>query len=264
MSNLCELIVYKYLNTIKNSFDAVEAGKECRIIAPYLRPDGEAIEIVVSFIVGDLIRLSDDYMTLDYLFINGMDLDSNPNLYKLSKNIAESNGVTLEESEIFIDSRKDDVGNNLDKLFSVINSITYLIHRRTYRKKKPFGDKVKKFLTEKEIFFKANYPIKGETVSHPVTIYINSTKNIAVSPFSFSSTSVAKSEAKGFAFMVNDIKIIDNKMRFVAVLDDSQPNKTKIIEDHIVKTILYRYSDEFVYWNEKNKLISYIRSLVSG
>jgi len=193
----------KYLQILEHGFTIVsETEDECHFVTPFFKPDGEAVEIFLKKSDKDF-TVTDGYMTSDYLFLNGLELENNRNFYEKAETVAKLLGVSFKESEILTEVGHEDVHKGMKKILNAIEAITYLAYRLSHRKTKTFSDEVELFFAETE-----------QTLS----FFINSDKDIPVFPFSTKSLSVDIKEVKIFDFIANNVKKIRTDFRFSADL----------------------------------------------
>ncbi len=261
----CDPIIEKYLNTLKSDFSIIEADAECRLVTPYYRPDGDAIEVVLKELGGERIRLSDDGQTLDYLFLSGLNVEKNKDLLDEAIQIARRCGASLENSEIFIEIGAGTEGESLAKLISAIESVTYLIYRRQHRELKLFADEVANYLLEHEVKIEKTVTLNGELNPHPVPIYINSTKNLVIEPLSATSPTAARRRAGYLYYDVNDIhKTPTGKnVKFVGVIDDRDEEHAEVWSDTAASAILRAIFVRIFTWEQgqtrREQLLSFAR-----
>ncbi|WP_420645662.1 DUF1828 domain-containing protein [Candidatus Leptofilum sp.] len=256
----CLSTINLYLDALKQQFDVIqETENSCRLVTPFLKPDGDAIEIVITESRPGWLKLSDEYLTFDYLFVNGLNLDSNRDLYRQAESIVHLRGATLGGSEIFLETQEDNLGAALNNIVSAIEAVNYLIYKRTHRQKKSFSDEVEIYLTENNFTIETSYQIQGQTILHPVPIYINSSRDVVVSPLSTTSTSIAKKDSKVLAFTIMDVKIIRPNIRFLAILDNRKENRRKPWENMEVQAVLRNHVDLITTWDDRYQAIEFLR-----
>jgi len=259
MTNNCESIVGEYLKLLKAGFTVVEAEGECRIVTPLHRPDGEAVEVVVQQSRSGHVRLTDEFSTVDYLFLNGLNLEGNQKLYDEAVRIVRLRGVEFQSSELFIETSEGQEAEALSKLLDAIEALTYFIYRRSHREIKSFADEVELYLAENSVTFSAEYSLHGRTIDHIAPIYVNSAKNLVISPLSSTSVGNARHRVKELAFMVQDVKAVQPIVRFNAILDDRRGAWEKIWSDDIVSRVLNTHMDNVMRWEGRQQLLDLVR-----
>jgi len=253
----CNFLINKYLETLKTGFNTLETDDGCTLVVPFFKPDGEAIEITILYLSENKIRLSDDYLTSDYLFVNGINLEKSLELYEKAVAIATLNKISFVDSELFLECDIKNFGDGLSKFISAIESITYFIYKRSHREKHSFSDEVKIYLFENDVEISPSHIIKGKTSKHSIPIYLNSDKNIAISPFSTSAISAARKEIKAFSFMILDIA--SKEIQFLAVLDDRTMELAKPWNDSDINNMLDAHA-KYVHWSRKENLLNIVKN----
>jgi hypothetical protein len=115
-------------NCFGAEFTVIEAENECRLVTPFHRPDGEAVEVVLQKTAHEQVRLTDEFLTADYLFLNGLNLADNQKLYDEANRMARLRGVQFQEAELFIEAAHGQEAEDLRKLLNAIEAVTCLIY----------------------------------------------------------------------------------------------------------------------------------------
>ncbi len=259
-TKICDPVIDEYLHALKSEFAIIQGDDECRLVTPYYRPDGDAIEVILRDLGNGQLRLSDAGGTLDYLFLSGLNLDKNKTLYDEALQIARRRGALLDNSEIYLETRPESEGDALAKLISAIESVTYLIYRRQHRELNPFPDEVAEYLSNNQVEIEPAYKLPGTiTPVHTVTIYINSSKNIVIEPLSAMSKPAARTEAEHLYFEVQDIHSRMPNVRFAAVIDDRDEEQTGVWSDAKAKSITAAIFTHVFVWGQREQLLSFVR-----
>ena len=258
MPNNCDSIVTEYLKLLREGFTVVETEDECRIITPLHRPDGEAIEVIVQASSNGQTRLTDEFSTVDYLFLNGLNLEGNQKMYEEAARIARLHGVEFRNSELFVEVSEGKEAEALSKLLDSIEALTYFIYRRSHREVKSFSEEVELYLAENSVTFSTEHVLRGRTIEHIAPIYVNSSKNLVISPLSSTSVGNARHRVKELAFMVQDVKAIQPAIRFNAVLDDRRGAWERVWSDDVVSKVLNTHMDSLVRWEGRQQLLELV------
>lgn len=255
----CTSIVEAYLRHLGASFKVIPSGDGCRLITPNLRPDGEAVEVVVSMLRNGRIRLTDEFTTVDYLFVNGLRIEENDKLGDKAALIATKHGVSLRDSELFIevDSGQEEIA--LDKLLKSIEAITYLIYKRSHRDTRTFMGEVELYLAENDVVFQEWREVSGKTLPQSLPIFVNGSRNLSISPLSSKSVSKARHITNELGYIISDVKSANPSIRFAAVLDDRVGTWEDAWRNQRVNTILTSVMDHIIRWEERPKLLDLVR-----
>lgn len=255
MNAKCSTLIDAYLKTLKDNFTVSETEDGCHIVTPFTKPDGEAIEIVVRKTKNGHNRVTDEFSTSDYLFLNGLHVESNRRLEDEVIRLARLHGVTFHKSELFIEVEENREADAIDKLLNAIEAITYLIYQRSHRAYRSFTDEVELFLAENEIRFEAEYSLIGKTIEHTVPIYLNSHRNTVLWPLSAIALNPIRHRVKEIAFVVQDVKAVEPTITFNAILDDRKEATRKLWDDEVVTRILSAHLDHTIVWENRQQLL---------
>jgi hypothetical protein len=227
---ICESTIEQFLNNLSSDFDAQKYENGCLLITPYYYPDFAAIEIFIEPKKNGYI-LSDMGETLNMLFVNGLTLEKNNNLYKEAQRIANLYDAKLANSIIIIEADRAHLGLASNNLINAIQAIGYLIYKRRNTQYSSFDDEVEKFFLSNEVRYDFRFPVNGKSANHNIKFHINSHKNLLIEPVTASSIGRAKNKARVIAFTWLDIAQIHDVFRFVTVVDDRNDKWEKFWTD---------------------------------
>ena len=253
--NWCGTVVETYLQFLSSEFTIVPREDECLIVTPALRPDNEYIELVIKPENGNVFRVTDECRTLDYLYLNGLNLERNTKLYNYAAKLADQRGVRLSSSELFAVAESRMLGAAIHALLDATQAITYLIYRRSHRSRPTFKDEVEVYLISHEVIYHPGSIVQGKANVHKVSFHINSRRNLLVEPLTASTLSSARQKAKLWAYQCLDIRAVAPHYRHAAVIDDSKDKWETLWSDDEVRKPLKDYSDYIIRWSNKTQLI---------
>ena len=121
-------LVPKYLKRLSDDFEILHSDDGCFVVTPFIRPDGEAIELEVESLPNGDVRISDMGYTLGYLFVNGLTL--NKSMIDRAKFISKGYGVSLDDDAFSVVASPESAGDALHRLLQAVISATDLIHLR--------------------------------------------------------------------------------------------------------------------------------------
>ena len=98
------------------------------LTTPFVRPDGEGIEIELQVLPDGDISITDMGDTLGYLYVNGMTLSRT--LIATVRQIAKPHGVSLQRNQLSLQVDQDSIGIGLHDLIQATLRITDLIQKR--------------------------------------------------------------------------------------------------------------------------------------
>lgn len=255
MTDYCDVTITQFLDNIKSEFEANKLNDECSIVTPFYYPDFAAIEIFVHQ-VGNRIMLSDEGETLNMLFVNGITLEKNKDLYREAKRIASSYGTELQNSEISVIANPNKLGEASQNILGAIQAISFLIYKRRNIEHATFDDEVEKLFISNEVNYDYNYSIHGHANNHKVKFHVNSNRNLLVEPVSAATIPGARSKAKLVAYKWLDIRQVNDTLRFISIVDDRNEKWSTLWSDDEARNAIYTHSDEVIRWTEEqDKLV---------
>lgn len=254
-TEFCDIAVQKFIENMKSEFETYPVEDRCCIVTPFYYPNFGAIEFFLSE-VGDRVLLSDEGETLNMLFVSGITIEKNKDLYKEAKRIASSYGVELSNSDISVISSPSELGTASQNLISAIQAIAFLIYKRRNVEQATFDDEVEKLLISHEVKYDFNYIVRGQANRNKIKFHVNSNKNLLIEPVSAATIQGARSKAKLVAFKWFDIRSVNKKLRFISIVDDRDEKWDSLWSDDEAKNTITTYSDEVIRWTiEQDKLV---------
>ena len=253
MVGLCTQAISSYLERLKGSFQAMPTDEGCIIVTPFLRSDNECIELELIPQPDGRILLTDNADTIDYLFVNGLNIERSRDLKRNINRISERFGVEIVEGEIFRISDPLSLGATMQSVLSTIQDISYLIYKKQKRGPTTFDEQVEKFLIGHEIRYDPRFEVRGKAYGHTFRFHVNDTGHKLIHPLTATTSNAALAKAERLAFRWGDIQALWPEYRKVAVLDDIE----KKAELWVGKPLhaLQSYSDEVIQWSSKERLL---------
>ena len=214
----CATTVSSYLMQLRNDFDTTPTESGCLLSTPFVRPDGEGIEIEMSVSSDGQICLTDMGDTLGYLYVNGLTLSRK--LLADARGIAKNHGVSLLRNELSTGVNINAIGPVLHEFIQAILSVTSLIHKRRSGFRVQFDDEVESLIIHSGVAYDVGYQVRGERESHTIKFHVNSGKNLLIHPLSAAKEAAARSWAERLSYRFSDIQKGDSQWYPIAVLDD--------------------------------------------
>jgi hypothetical protein len=115
---------------ISSKYQLIKEKDGWRIVAPEYLPDGEAIELILNRTADGKYRISDDYQAFDWLYVNGVTLEDNNELYELAQKKASECGVTMNKSQIYIISDMLHLMENVVIITKAIKEVVEIIREK--------------------------------------------------------------------------------------------------------------------------------------
>jgi hypothetical protein len=257
MSNLaCAEIVDSVITHLKNDFYTMAVGADCLIVTPFLNADSAPVEIIAKQ-VGNNLYLSDDGEALNQLFASGLTVEGNSELTQQVNLIARLNDIQFKNSELFIETSPDKLGESVQRLATAIQSTSHLIYKKTYRVRLRFEDEVEQLLISNSIAYEAKYNIRGRASAHTVPLYVNSSHNVLLQPLTATSVQSARRKAKSIGYQWVDLRQeYKDKYQYTVVINDKNPKSATLWDDKEVQGPLTNYSTSVFYWqSDQSRLL---------
>ena len=246
-SDVCEELVSNYLERLSGDFETSESDNGCFVVTPFIRPDGESIELEVELLPNGHVRISDMGDTLGYLYVNGLTLSRT--VLENTKHIAMRHGVSLQRNDLGVEVESSAVGDALHGLIQAVLSVTDLIQRRRPMARVRFDDEVESFIIHSGVTYDGGYVVGGRSERHTVKFHVDSGRNLLIQPITASTESAAHTWAERWAYRFHDILREGTHWRAVAVLDDRSEQKV-IWTPHAIAPI----SEYALVWAEREQL----------
>ena len=124
----CQDVVTQYLSFLQSGFRCHIAPGEYRIVTPFLTPDNDPIIVYVSQDGESSFRLSDRGQTAEFLFLAGLELETNEHRLQRVNSIIRSAQAEFVDGEIFVIARAEDLGAALHRLLHALRSVYDLVY----------------------------------------------------------------------------------------------------------------------------------------
>jgi hypothetical protein len=252
----CLQLISEYLQHLTSGFEIIGEDKYCRIITPFWRPDGDHIEFFITSLTDELVRVSDEGQTTDWLFSVGVEPEGSDKRERIFENLISTYQLVEKDGVISTDIRPSELPEALHRFLAGVHSITHLSLTRAPRGTSTFRDDVEMYLLEHQQKYEVNYSVQGKAVRHSIDFYVNSTRNWLVEALTATSASRARDLAQQTAFKWLDIRAQGwDRYEMIVVLDDSE-NKEDYWKRSRVRRPLEEYSNLILSWTtERTRLL---------
>ncbi len=252
MNNLiCSNVVSQYIDHIRSDFKILALDENrCLVVTPFLYPDFASIELGIE-IIGESYLITDYNETLNMLFVNGLAIESNKEMYEQAQKLAIIHGVLLDENGISVVSNENELGEQTQKMLNAIQAIGQMLHKRRTIRYTTFDEEVEKLMISNDIDYDVNFSIQGKANSHKVKFHLNSNKNLLIEPISALTTQSARNKAKGVAYMWLDLRLINPHLKYITVVDDRDDKWETIWLDDEARNAIEQHSDEVIRWEQQ-------------
>jgi hypothetical protein len=245
----CRQAIESYLTNLRSETQVSRVeGDRCYIVTPFMRPDGDFIEVELQPRSGRVL-ISDMGDTLGYLHVNGLAVTASivVSARKISKNL----GVSFHGYELEILCEPNTIGGNLNLLVQAIVSVSNLIHKKRPYEPLRFETEVEAFLVQNRVVYDSDFEVSGANENHHVRFHVNSDKWALVQPVSAASESGAHAWAERWAYRFGDMKQAQRNWNAFAILDD-RGNRESYWTDRTIAP-LHGHA-EVVPWRDNKRL----------
>ena len=247
--NRCEEVIGDYLAGLRADFECSHSAEGWFLTTPFIRPDGEGIEIELQVLPDGDVSITDMGDTLGYLYVNGMTLSQT--LIATARQIAKPHGVSLQRNQLSLLVDQDSIGTGLHNLIQATLSITDLIQKRRPTSRVVFDVEVESFIIHSGVTYDVGFEVQGSKEKHAVKFHVNSGKNLLIHPISATTVGPARSWAERWSYRFTDILGENSNWRPVLVLDD-RGARSDAWNSHAL-TPVQEYA---VMWSNRNQLES--------
>jgi hypothetical protein len=219
----CDKIVTEYIRWIKDNttVKAVQDGKACGVITPFLDRHNDHIEIYVSK-MGDGYVLTDDGYTVADLKMSGLTLNS-PKREKIFETILKGFGVKFGlRNELFVEANATNLGQKKHYLLQAILAVNDMYSLSQENVFSLFKEDVELFFKSNDIFYNRDVKLTGKSgFDHNIDFMIPASKKrperlirtvnnpkkdpIMAAIFSFADIQQVRSEATANFVIYNDL-----------------------------------------------------------
>ncbi len=220
-SMLCDGVVEKYLDFLSGDFATAASPNDhngCYVVTPFVRPDGEAIELELSLLPSGKARLSDMGDTLGYLYVNGLSLTRS--VRDKARHIARRHRASLHQSALVIEGDGELAGDAVHRLVQAVLEVSALSRGRGSAGRVHFDNEVEAFIIQSGVVYDVDFSVMGRRESHRFKFHVNSGRNLLVQPITAATESAAHTWAERWAYRFSDTTAEASHMRPIAVLDD--------------------------------------------
>lgn len=249
----CEEVISNYLSGLQDSFECSHSSEGLFLTTPFIRPDGEGIEIELQPLANGDISIADMGDTLGYLYVNGMTLSQT--LIASARQIAKQHGVSLQRNQLSLRANPDSLGSGLHDLIQAILGVTDLIQKRRPTSRVVFDVEVESFIIHTGVTYDVGFEVQGSKETHTVKFHVNSGRSLLIHPISAATAAPARSWAERWSYRFTDILGQDPSWRPVVILDD-RGARSDAWNSHALTPI----SEYALFWSEKGKLGSMLET----
>jgi hypothetical protein len=197
-------------------------------VLPVFQPNGDAIEVGIEPLASDKWRISDLGIVHETLYLSGIDLTEESERTDEFQQIITDYGTTDTGSEIVLTAS----GNLAESVFDFIAALqSALALQFTIKPKLPardFASIVAKFLAEQRTSFTIpSQPIDGKTGKWRFNFSLNEIADeTLIKALTATTPAAAMIVSKQSVFEIRDVRELQPKRQFVAVIDDEDERES--------------------------------------
>ena len=218
MTLKCESIVSAYLAALESGFECASSDGGWSLATPFVRPDGEGIEIELRSLPNGRISITDMGDTLGYLYVNGLTLSKA--VVTSARQIAKTYGISLQRNQLGVQVEPENIGVAINDMIQVTLSVSDLIQKRRPISNVRFADQVESLILHSGVTYDVEFVVTGNREQHTIKFHVNSGRNLLIQPLSAPNEAIARGWAERWAYRFSDLLGQDSDWRPVVVLDD--------------------------------------------
>ena len=249
----CEEVIGDYLTQLQADFYSSPEDNACFLATPFVRPDGESIEIELRALPDGHVRISDMGDTLNYLYVNGLTLSRS--VMAVAHQISETYGVFLHRSQLNIQVDAESIGSGIHGLIQATLGVSDLIQKRRPTSRVAFDDEVESFIIYSGVTYDSDYVVRGRRERHTIKFHVDSGRNLLIQPLHAAQESAARSWAERLAYRFGDILSQGLSWRPVVVLDDRN-ERSEVWSERAMTPI----RDYAIGWSDRSALESMLKN----
>ena len=253
----CEEVIGNYFAELRMDFDCSPSADGWFLSTPFVKPDGEGVEIELQALPNGHISMSDMGDTLGYLYVNGLTLSQT--LIANARQIAKPHGVLLQRNQLNVEIAPDSIGAGVHSLIQTILAVTDLVQKRRPTANIRFDDEVESLIIHKGIQYDVGFLVTGDRERHTVKFHVNSDKNLLIQPVSAAREAPARSWAERWAYRFSDILSENASWRPIVVLDDRRTRSEAWTANALTPVKEYA-----IMWSQRGELESLLEGTYSA
>lgn len=256
----CEESIREYTDWLRRRFAVVSGPNPCRIVTPFLRLDGDHIELCIHHF-GRHVRVSDGGTVEDYLFMSGLDIDDpTESRQAFIDQILRQFQLHRVEGEVIAES--EDVGSAVHRLIQGVLSLEHLVLTARPYVTRAFKEEVGYWLrsTSLQVRSGAEAVFEGRTGLRRFDYVIIGRSIVALHAYSTSSSDYARRLAMEHHFYVTDVRQGGVQIAGAAIIDDKDPREASAWSGEPM-SILRTYGHIATMWSEREQFLDAVAAL---
>lgn len=256
-TEFCTELISQYLESLQGEFVASKSDFGCLIATPLIRPDGDAIEILVEDRPDGGVLLSDGGATFAYLYLSGLALSRR--LQDDARKISSRYGIVIDVNELVTEvTDRGQVGDAIHNLVQAILNVAALIEKRRPYLNLKFEEEVEALIIGQGKSYYPDFQVRGDKELHTVKFHVNSGANLLVQPLSQPNATRARRLTERWYYYFNDIRNHSPEWSFVAILDDRGAREGVWKTPYV--TLPLEGLATLIPWSQKNRFVNILEN----
>jgi hypothetical protein len=251
-SSYCTEIVRNYAAAISDQI-AVETNRDgCVILTPFLRPDGDFIEVAAESGADGFVQLTDMGETIAFLHLSGLSLSRR--VLNDIRRVSHRYGVDLSINELVISAQTTSDINPLHALLQATLGVAALIEKRRPYVRGRFDEEVEAAIIVQGRPYDNDYSVSGAKDRHTVRFHVNGSLRILAQPFSQTNEQAARAVFERWFYRFHDILQRQSAWLCYVLLDDRGDRKL-VWTPHVQVPLKDVAHVHIVPWSEKQQFL---------
>ena len=249
----CQTIVQQYVTAISDELEIEPHGDGCVITTPFMRPDGDFVELMAEHSQSGALRITDMGESLAFLHLSGLSLSQR--ILNDIRRVSTRYGVSLSLNELVVEVSDTSDFNPLHAIIQATMSVSSLIEKRRPNVRLQFDEVVEAEIIAQGRAYDPVFPVQGNRDRHIVRFHIDSGSQLLAQPFSQASEQAARAITERWFYRFTDILQRDDRWNCYALLDDRGARQA-VWTDHVRRPL--RDLVKLVSWSQKDEFLEAI------
>ena len=239
----------QYVNWLSKEIQVNQLKNHLEITSPFLDRFNDYLQVYVTISNSNQIHLTDDGYIIDNLKMSGIDIQTNKRK-DLLENFLRMYGINCIDNKLSINTSSSDFPQKLLLLMQAMLKVDDMFMLSQSKVASLFNDDIKKFFTDKNIYYSENVCFIGKSGFYYSYDYLlQRTKNKPERLCKAINNPNIQS-FRNNTFMWTDTKEKRNPdSQFIVLLNDNKPIASNVLDGFA------NYGIETILWSEKEKKI---------
>ena len=219
----CETVVRQYVEAMSAGLEIEPHGDGCIVMTPFMRPDGDFVELMVAHGEDGALRLTDMGESVAFLHLSGLSLSRQ--IMGDIRRIASRYGVSLAQNELVVEDQVAPDLNPVHALIQAMMGVSGLVEKRRLNARIRFAETVEVDIIAQRLAYDVAFQVQGKRKRHTIGLHIDGKSRFLIQPLSHRNENAAKSTAEKWFHKFSDILDGDNSWQCYVLLDDRGSRK---------------------------------------